>query len=102
MPRESFLMLIVYNPRDKTFLGKGGKFQSAEEFLRDPPARMRDVVPPAIEERLRNNPDSTGKMKGDPDGHYECIDNVFYLVEDDPDTGGERKTEICRPCPPGW
>ena len=92
MAQRPYVITILFNTRDRTFLGRGGVWQSAEEFLREPPAKVADVVP-------SESRDPQHKTKGDPGGSYECLDDVLYYVETDPNTGETSMTEITRPCP---
>jgi hypothetical protein len=95
MPTDSFVITVLFNTKDQTFLGRGGRWQSCDEFLRNPPAKTGDVVPPTKQPERHKN-------KGDPGGGYRCIDGVFCFVDIDPSTGEEVRTELFSPCPPGW
>ena len=85
----SNVITVLFNTRDKTFLGRGGKWQSVNEFVQNPPVQGRDVA---------KTPQSQGDGRTDPGGGFMCEGGILYWCEENPGTGGFDKFD-CGPCP---
>lgn len=96
---NSDVILVLFDVKQSRFLGRGGVFQSAEDFAGNPPRTPLDLVPEANREGT-NATKTEGKR--DPGAYYDCRQDVFYLVTVDDTSGVERAYELFRPCPPGW
>lgn len=95
MARDAYVIKVLFNTRDRMFLGRGGQWQSPEDFLKNPPENLKDVVP----EEHRDKPKHKGKGNGA--GGYKCLDDVYYYVSVDPFTGVESYYYVMGPpCPP--
>ena len=88
MIKRSYVITVLFDTKKKTFLGRKGKWVSAEEFLRDPPASGRDSS-------ASKKP--TFRAKVNPDGFFECIDGILYFCQ--PNLGGGYDKFDCGPCP---
>ena len=91
MAHASNVITVLFNTKERTFLGRGGRWQSAEEFIRNPPAEGKDCVPDPSK-----GPDGT--TKGDPGGFFQCVDGRLYFFSFNPQTGGYDMYDIA-PCP---
>ena len=72
---------VMFNAKERKFLGRGGKWQSPEEFIRNPPAEGRDV---AVE------PTKPAGSTKQPGGYFDCIDNTLYWFQENPAGGYDR------------
>jgi len=94
MARDTYVIKVLFNTRDRKFLGRGGQWQSPEEFLQNPPEKQMDIVP----EENREKPKHKGKGNGG--AGYKCLDGVYYYVQTNSVTGEEDYYFVTTPCPP--
>jgi hypothetical protein len=87
---SSTVLTVLFDHAQRKFLGRGGQWQSPEEFLRNPPLQSRDVIPTGAQPEKK-------KKKTDPGGTFVCEDGILYLVDEDA-FGQQRWTEV-GPCP---
>lgn len=86
---SSYVITVLFNTKDKTFLGRGGKWQSANEFVSNPPAKGREIA--------KDPRQSSGDGKTDPGGQWLCDSGILYWCEENA-AGGFDKYD-CGPCP---
>jgi hypothetical protein len=91
MAKSSYVITVLFNTKDRTFLGRGGRWQKPEEFLGNPPSEGKDV---AVESRAPEE----GSSKTDPGGYWMCVDGSLYWFNFNPATGGFERYN-CGPCP---
>jgi hypothetical protein len=90
MIKHSHVITVLFDTKNKTFLGRRAKWVSAEEFVRNPPANGRDVSTEP------EKPKDGGKR--DPGGFFECVDGTLYWCQENLGTGGFDRYD-CGPCP---
>ena len=69
---ESTVFLnVLFDVRAKMFVGRGGRWMTAAEFVQNPPHKPEDLVPPPP-------PGGTAETDPDPGPIYKCIGGFLY------------------------
>ena len=73
--KSSPLIVVYYDPETRRVWGRGGRFVALEEFVKYPPAKQEDLVPPTATPSI---PDPAG-VPEEPGPELKCISGQEHV-----------------------